>query len=334
MSNINASTDPLRAITRFIVVHNPHSTRAEEAGSQIRRLQALYKDTPQQLTVIKTVSAAIAPNRDLLQATLQDPEHEALIVLGGDGTWNLVCAALIDPPMSASARKVLLIKFPGGNADDNFRSLHARRWYRDPLSILGHPAAARQVISLHPFTFTESHNGRQQTHVAMGYVSLGVTGQGAKMLNDNRHRARKEHLPTMFNLARAMMWAAPSMLSFPPRFTIQLEGGKVQQVAEMQIVNGPIMGANGKYPVLLSDDLLHVGIVKPNDPLTVLFTALRMYLHIPPGARTPKPIHFSILSKDPVAAQVDGDYFTAAGNSAITITRSPLSLRVLATKPA
>ena len=170
------------------VVANPKSAQGHKLEDRLDLLKREeYCADPD---IVRTEPGGLAANIEALNSLLSPQgnrkRHDAVLVLGGDGTLNMLADFLLrTPDLPDNVRKMPVIIGPGGRFNDGHNMVFGSVSKRLSLRRLGE----LPLTTISPLSIKTSHdaNGTSE-QLAVLYASLGFSALVADSVNQNARR--------------------------------------------------------------------------------------------------------------------------------------------------
>lgn len=250
--------------------------------------------------VYKHTKPGLNTNIGYLAEEIGIKEGDAIMVIGGDGTFNPIAGAMC----MLGIPNTFITPIGGGNANDIRRALHGRK-YQPPSQLL----KESKVIpaSMLECTITDG-NGFPSTHLAASYCGWGLTGRAAEYINSNTyqegHRLTRD---------AKMLWGIISNRE-PLLFTP--DGGLLRDASSLVFAKGPCMAKYGRLPIKYEDNSF-ISMQTGASVGAIAVGASRLVAGKPECSYRHEPLSFNLHTS--TIAQFDGEHLIAPGQSQITI---------------
>lgn len=263
---MNAPEIGLGGIEHATALVNPVSTKNRKGK---RLLERLRKASPFEIDIINT-STDHEANVGIVRRKLEkEADSGALIVVSGDGFFNVVVDTIITNGLSQEAKLTPLWSLGGGNADDGVHAKHTKKHRKQPELVLNDG----RIIETHPIRvdILRPQDDEPETRSAAFYATLGMTALASseRYLNKPSHRkllgrfAVGRYLSEPIIAARAL-WTAD--------ISHARDEEKEFSFFDMQFANSHIMAKYFHFPVNLTEDRMFQSIV-PDKTISSLTSA-------------------------------------------------------------
>lgn len=305
--------------TRFHHVVSVENSRSTQASSSQRYGLAVRQACPE-------ADFSAIPFGDSLASELaQTLANDSLVCIsGGDGTVSGVVQTLLEAPqLSAEQRTTPVLPLWCGNANDIAHMLNGRASAAKCKTIV----ERGNVVPIYPLCCELlAPNGEQTVRLALGYISLGVSAQTAKRLNEPSFRTNPLHaVPGVKPISEIMLLLRAMQSS--PSFTVEQNGAQ-KVVYDWIIGKGPRMAKNVKLPVQLTDRAFYESVVRKSVPEVVTRLGGMAWGLLEPTNNT-EPIMFT--TQQPVWAQFDGEPLQLTAGTKVTVSLNPEPFYALST---
>ncbi len=302
---------------RLVIVHNPHSSRADEVNKNVftRLDTAGY-----QYTTLEVRQASLADNIAALSPRIQD--GDVIISAAGDGSAHAVSQAV----MAADKKNVTVGFLAYGNFNDVSHTFNSRNCLKDPVALLKN--AHQEVV--YPLIINADD---QYVRQALLYVTIGWTAQAAAQFDkpDIRRLYEKQSVSLVRTLLKLGSYYFRSRRkSYLPPFTV----GRKSFTHRTDIIfaNGPSVARlfhTGTDYYKTSEFLLRIlNVSSLLSNSAFLVSGLFGYM-------SGKKSHDTLITfKQPesIPAQCDGEVIRIEGVTHLRIKKSEVPFYVLSTK--
>jgi diacylglycerol kinase family enzyme len=316
------------------VIANPASTQSNRLEDKLDLLKSYHYCGPTDIE--RTLPDGLEANHNKLTRLLsrQDDKkrHDALLVLGGDGTLNLAANFLIRAPgLPEDVRQMPVIAGNGGGINDGhymmFGHIGKRRLSLRRLGGL-------PITEISPLNVTTAHekDGNDE-NLALLYVSLGFTALVADRVNQPNHR-KKPNRGTMDRKFHQTLACVQSLFEVT-NFEIT-EDGRRQRVVEFLATNGSRMAGINLMPGKLTrPEFSRLAAEERRDIIADIGRLLNRNLKWETGYTQTK---FTLRPGTnhgrhrPVPMQIDGETLWLPHDTSVQIKTHDQKLRVASTK--
>lgn len=304
-----------------LVAYNPYSTAADRLGAFIASLEMPVR-TVQTEPSVAGMQAVLCENAN---------EDDVLVVFTGDGSYETVVSALLDPKLPRpELSNMLCVPAEGGRANNN-----ARSYNKDPL---GHVLRHGRVERVHPFEITTKlGTAPENSIIAVSDVSFGRAAIAARGLEAHKPENRKKG-----KLARLLseIGICLSAASDEFVFTIVDLNGKDAESADLTFGRIQFFAKLGRLPMSPFVKEYMRLLTKPGDRLAMSLNMGKLALGMLHGEVSSDPTTFTVCTPNggPIPMQYGGEVgrgselFTVASGSEITVGLSDSSIRTLTTR--
>ena len=258
------------------VVLNPASTGAKRAHEQV--LEIVRSESYVPGSIYETVPGGLEANREGLLRLLSKgagknedgstKRYDAILVLGGDGSGDMVVNFLAGQPgLPEDIRDTVIIDGRNGGANDG----HRARFHKGGLNLK--KLGGLPIANLYPVRVeTTLPSGETRTHWTTLYQTLGFSALTAEGLNGPRHRnSWLRSIPGGRKLREYMVGLKALFNS--EDFVIE-ENGQERTVHELIISNNSRMGGFELFPGDATKDSFHTAEAQSKTKLLGLATKL------------------------------------------------------------
>lgn len=302
---------------RLVIAHNPHSSRARSVQSLVfKRLD----DAGYDYTIIEVRQASLADNVDRLRHEIKS--DDVIICASGDGSAHAVAHSILasDQPNV----KVGFLAF--GNFNDMARTFTDRAHQRDPVAML----QSFRHVELFPLSIFA--DGQFIRH-AMLYATFGWTARAAARFDQPtvRQKITNGGAGLMKNIWRLGIFYMQSRRDhFLPEFKYQ--GVLQARTTDILCVNGPslarVFRSTGRYHQ--TGKFLYKRLDVSRLLANVPFLVSAVCGHLPGEPISEFDCRFAQSIDLPL--QCDGEVVELHDVSRITVSKSKLTLSVMATR--
>jgi diacylglycerol kinase family enzyme len=306
----------LSRFDRCLIVINPSSSSYKRSDKLIASLEAAFQT--KEVVKFRVSKTELNSGAKLRRELRKLDKSSLLAVIGGDGTVNAVVSELFRLKESGPKNTTLLPLW-GGNACDLAHMANGRR-RNSARNIL----EAGKIVSMHPLEYALHNATKQETGIALCYVSFGAVAHAAKQLEDSKVMGITKPIPGVRLVTE--IGIGLKGLSKAKRFNIAAE--RKEKVYDLVYVNGPRIAKLYRTPARLTSKGFVELKVRHKYPLFVTHVSklTRVWL------RSTKAQKRELQLQQPTWMQYDGEVQRLDAKTAVRIKSARQSVRLLATK--
>ena len=280
---------------RTVLLFNPkyhkqaEQCRDELAGSKIGG-PAIYRHTKPGLNT----------NIGYLAEEIGVRQGDAIMVIGGDGTFSPIAGALC----TLGIPDAFVTPIGGGNANDIRRALHGRK-HLPPSRLLKESRLLQ--ASMLECTITDG-DGESSAHLAASYCGWGLTGKAAEYINSRAYQRGNRLVRDA-----KMLWKI--IANREPLF-FTTGNGQPQEASSLIFARGPCMAKHGRMPTRY-EDASFVSIQTGASVGSIALGASKLVVGKPVCDYHEGSFSFNLHTS--TIAQFDGEHLIAPGQSQITV---------------
>ena len=297
----------LQTYERGLVVHHP--------GVNVRRYRRTWRQV-NHLVVEHGLDVTSHRTSESRQDTIEAIARalrptDLVIVVGGDGTLNMVVSALYKDPDKA---KPDILTTNAGSAADCNRSLNGRHIGERALA---HVLQHGQLTKIHPLRL-QIGSEEPAVHYGVNNAGLNFTAKFAKLLNsDGRRHSRLRAIPMLQN-------AGTFRASLRDRRLMEIrhiESDTLDAVLDWSAVHSHKAARYGLYDISHTDDEFLVLTQLEASAAAVALASLRMMTGNLPSER--KSYVAFKTGDQPTVGHVDGEVFDVPPESLVAVDLAP-----------
>jgi hypothetical protein len=299
---------------RCLLVVNPSGSSYKRSIKLRASLERSFADKPLMTLRLtkKELENPVHLRRELTRLT----GNSLLVIIGGDGTVNLVINQLLAHD-SRAAKMATVLPLWGGNASDLAHMTNGRR--RNSVRQILHRG---QRIAVHPMEYKLTRRRKRETGYAMCYVSFGAVAFTATMLNKSRLIQKTANIPA----ARLLSEIGVGAVGLVKAKKFKTRAG--ESLYDLLLINGPRIAKLYRTPAKLSSpDFIEL---KVKHKYPILLTHVSRLTRLWVRSTTVKERFLTVV--EPTWMQFDGEVRQLEAATAVRIKPARQSVYLLATK--
>lgn len=299
---------------KCLVIINSHSTRSEQMLAQLDVLNDYF--STQNIERYELKKNDFSDPSTLQKKIALQPTQTLIIIIGGDGTVNLITHAAF---AAGNIEHITLLPLEAGNASDLATILHGDK--SADLSAILASGKRKQAYAL------QVSIGNQEPRHALAYVSFGASANVMNDLDGLSRRLRFLQLSYLrwLQLPLEVILGSVALLR-SPRMKVKLNDSPVQSYYDIMFINGSRIAKLHTAPTDLTSPEFVSIIIEHKYPI-----ALRHYFELARAHVTQETtdadqqLHFH----KKVKVQIDGEVIKIPANTMVTIQKETQPYYVL-----
>jgi hypothetical protein len=310
MANIE-QTHPWTGCDRLIVFQNDHSSHFSQVNAEMSSFQATGFEALKRLGIAEIERVPTSPDTaENITALQQLDQHDAIAIIGGDGTVSAMLAAA----ESIDHRRPIAL-LGGGNANDIAAMANGRALGNIEKNLTRGRARQLKPLEIH------ASGGLELTARAYGYLSIGYTAHVAAYLNRPDFRAKTHAMSPLPRVAYEARVCIGEM-GTSPQFDVYDNNG-LREAGELVFMNGRRMAKNMRSRESIFNERATYAEVADSRFRSLLGGLTRLAIGASPKLNAGQ-IYGGIISPKnlPVPLQIDGEV------SETTMITAPTRIRI------